>query len=186
MDDNAPRRENKLLTRPPERLHHYAFVIKDQEVNRKFFEDVLGIPLVATWCEKMVHAVLKREIAYCHTFYALGDGGAVAFFQYADEDAYQMLKPTNPAVGSHISFKVDEATFNEIEARIDRAGVAKRIIDHGYCKSIYLNSPDDLRLEFTVDPPDVEEINALRAGDAHSELRRWMAGDRTPNNDIRH
>ena len=32
-----------LLSRPPERLHHHAYVVKDQEANRRFFEDVLGM-----------------------------------------------------------------------------------------------------------------------------------------------
>ncbi len=186
MDDNSPRRQAKLLTRGPERLHHYAFVIRDQEVNRQFFEDILGIPLVATWCEKAFHNVLKRDIEYCHTFYGFADGGAIAFFQYADDDAYEKLKPTNASVGHHISFKVDEKIFAEIETRVDKAKIDKRVIDHGYCKSIYLNTPDGLRLEFTFDPPDVEEINALRAADAHSELARWLKGDRRINNDIRH
>ena len=186
MDDNSPRRQTTLLTRGPERLHHYAFVIRDQEANRHFFEDILGIPLVATWCEKAFHHVLKREIEYCHTFYGMADGGAIAFFQYADDGAYEKLRPANPGIGHHISFKVDESIFSEIEARIDAAKVEKRVIDHGYCKSIYLNTPDGLRLEFTFDPPDVEAINTMRAADAHSELARWLKGDRRINNDIRH
>jgi len=37
-----------LLCRPPERLHHHACVVRDQEKNRRFFEDILGIPLTAT------------------------------------------------------------------------------------------------------------------------------------------
>ena len=37
----------KLLSRPPERLHHHAYVVRDQEANRRFLEDLLGIPLVA-------------------------------------------------------------------------------------------------------------------------------------------
>jgi hypothetical protein len=32
----------KLLACAPERLHHHAYVVKDQERNRQFFEDVLG------------------------------------------------------------------------------------------------------------------------------------------------
>jgi glyoxylase I family protein len=35
------------LSRLPLRLHHNAFVVKNHEVNRRFFEDLLGIPLVA-------------------------------------------------------------------------------------------------------------------------------------------
>ena len=37
----------KLLSHPPERLHHHAYVVRDQEANRAFVEDVLGIPLIA-------------------------------------------------------------------------------------------------------------------------------------------
>jgi len=58
-------------------------------------------------------------------------------------------------------------------------------IDHGFCVSMYLASPDGLRLEFTVDAPDAEKIAAMRRKDAHSELARWMAGDRRTNNDDR-
>jgi hypothetical protein len=47
-------------------------------------------------------------------------------------------------------------------------------------------SPDRLYVEFTVDPPHVADINATRLADAHSELARWIKGDRTPNNLDRH
>jgi catechol 2,3-dioxygenase-like lactoylglutathione lyase family enzyme len=174
-----------LLAHPPERLHHYAFVVKDHEVNRAFIEDVLGIPLVATWCERTFNAVAGREIDFCHTFFALGDGGALAFFQYADDDVYEQLKPTNPETGHHISFKVVQRTYDEIAVRLGGADVAYRETDHGYCLSLYVTSPDGLRLEFTVDPDDMAEIDAARRADCHAELARWLAGDHRTNNDIR-
>jgi glyoxylase I family protein len=31
----------------------------------------------------------------------------------------------------------------------------------------------------------VAEIEAIRRADAHSELERWLAGDRRTNNDLR-
>ena len=67
----------KPLTALPKRLHHYAFVIKDHEANRQFWEDVIGIPLTATWCERAYNASVGRDIDYCHTFYSLADGGAL-------------------------------------------------------------------------------------------------------------
>jgi glyoxylase I family protein len=67
-------------------------------------------------------------------------------------------------------------------ARLDAAGVPFRQTDHGYCVSMYLKTPDGLRLEFTVDVPDADGIAAMRRKDAHSELKRWLAGDRRTNN----
>jgi glyoxylase I family protein len=176
------------LSQLPLRLHHYAFVVRDQEINRQFFEDVLGLPLVATWCERVFNSEIQRDVDYCHTFFGLADGGALAFFQFADPDAYERAKPVFPEVArfQHIALKVDHATFDEIDRRVSAAGVARRIIDHGYCRSLYVTSPDGLRVEFTVDPPDVDTINARRLSDAHQELARWLKGDRRPNNLDRH
>ena len=67
-------------------------------------------------------------------------------------------------------------------AELARFGVPVRIIDHGYCLSMYLKTPDGLRLEFTVDAPDADKIAAMRRADAHSELARWLGGDRRTNN----
>jgi len=50
--DRQTARPSGLPTLPP-RQHHYAFAVRDTEANRRFFEDVLGLPLVATWCEKV-------------------------------------------------------------------------------------------------------------------------------------
>lgn len=178
----------KLLARAPERLHHHAYVVKDQEKNRQFFEDILGIPLTATWCEKHFNPWVNREVSFCHTFYSLGDGGALAFFAFADEEVYRKTQAEKPAeIGNfdHISFKVDTTTFAELTGRIEAAGLKLRVTDHGYCKSMYVDSPDGLMMEFTVDPPHAAEIDAIRRADAHAELARWMGGDHGTNNDLR-
>jgi glyoxylase I family protein len=168
----------------PARLHHYAWVTKDQEANRQFFEDVLGIPLVATWCERTYNPEAGRELEYCHTFYALADGGALAFFQFAEPELYDEFRarPPRQAQFSHIALKVDADAFAEAEKRLKTAGVPYRLTDHGYCRSLYMRTPDDLKLELTLDPDNVAEIEAMRRADAHAELDRWLGGDRTPNN----
>ena len=173
-----------LLQNPPLRLHHHAYAVRDQEVNRHFLEDILGIPLTATWCERIYRADLGRDVEYCHTFFEMADGGALAFFQYADEEVWQQNRAILPPGGGtwHVAFKVTQAGFDELFARATAAGIPVRKTDHGYCVSMYLQSPDQLRLEFTVDAPDAEKINAMRRLDAHSELARWLAGDRRTNN----
>jgi len=177
-----------LLSKLPSRLHHNAFVVKDHEVNRRFFEDLLGIPLVATWCEKNFSAELQREVAFCHTFYAMADGSALAFFQFADPELHEMTQAEKPAkIGryDHIAFKAEPQTYEELKQRLERAGEKYRETNHGYCKSIYVSSPDGLIVEFTQDPEDVAEIDAIRRADAHSELARWLDGDRRTNNELR-
>jgi hypothetical protein len=102
---------------------------------------------------------------------------------------YEKTQAKQPAeVGryDHIALKVDPGAYDELKGRLNGAGERFRETNHGYCKSIYTNSPDGLILEFTCDPPDVAEIDALRRADAHSELARWLGGDRRVNNQLRH
>src|SRR4030095_2233184 len=140
----------------PRPLHPYAFGVRAHEVNRQFFEDVLGLPLVATWCERLFNSEVQREVAYCHTFFGLADGSALAFFQFADEDMYERSKAVYPQLGryQHIALKVDRKTFDEIDGRLAAAGVPRRQTDHGYCVSLYATRPHALRGEVTLDPAE--------------------------------
>ena len=176
------------LARLPERLHHHAYVVADQEINRRFFEDILGLPLVATWCEASRHPLTDAPTPLCHTFFALEDGGALAFFQFADPEVYRLCTTDSPPRVrnfDHIAFKVDDPTYAAIVARLRGADQPVRETDHGYCRSAYATSPDGLIVEFTVDPPDAAAIAARRRADAHATLARWLAGDHRPNNELR-
>lgn len=176
--------ETQASARPPLRLHHNAFVAQDQERTRAFYEGVLGLPLRASWIE--ISENLKGE-AYCHSFYGLADGSALAFFTFANPDTQRRIYGGGTAKNlyHHIALSVDEATQSAIRARCQAAGVAVRDIDHGYCKSLYLTDPDGLIVEFTVDPPEVDAINTWQARTARDTLDAWQAGDRRPNNDWR-
>jgi len=161
----------------PRRLHHAAWVTRDQEATRHFYEDIIGLPLVATWAERA--PATGRE--YCHTFFALGDGGALAFFQYADQDE----QPVDLRSPGHIAFECDAETQRGTRARLEASGYPVCVTDHGYCVSLYVTDSNNLRLEFTVDHPEVERISADQRAHAHESLRRWLAGDHTPNNNFR-
>jgi catechol 2,3-dioxygenase-like lactoylglutathione lyase family enzyme len=167
----------------PRRLHHHAFVVADQERTRRFYEDVLGMPLVATWCER--ENLRGKEREYCHTFFALADESALAFFQFADADDYAELSGSMPKSLNHVALAVDESGQAELIDRLRAHAVPYRVVDHGYCRSLYVTDPDGLTVEFTCDAANADEIGARRRADAHSELQRWLAGDRTPNNDLR-
>ena len=59
------------------------------------------------------------------------------------------------------------------------------VLEHGYCRSIYVTDPNGMIVEFTYDDHRAEEINRTRRADAHQELKRWLGGDHTSNNTYR-
>ena len=167
----------------PSRLHHTAYVSKDLEATRKFYEEVIGLPLLATWCEKDM--LFGAERTYCHLFFGLADGSALAFFQFADPADHDELQSHRSGSLGHVALRTDAAGQQDAADRLAAAGIACRVVDHGYCRSLYVVDPDGLTVELTVDAADVAAIEAARRADAHDALRRWLSGDHTPNNDLR-
>lgn len=172
----------------PQRLHHNAYVAKDLEKTRHFYEDIVGMPLVATWCEKTM--LFGKERTYCHCFFGLEDQSALAFFQFADAGDQKEFGPELPVSGfRHIALNVNQDQQDALIKKIKDVKYDESkyyFLEHGYCHSLYILDPDDMIVEFCVDHPQVEKINAEVLPIAHSELKRWLAGDRTPNNEAYH
>jgi len=168
----------------PKRLHHHAYVTGDQEKTRHFYEDILGLPLIATWIEKAT--IDGADMSYSHTFFGIGDGGALAFFHFADPEQAKMFAAKQQPLFCHLALAADEDCVREIKQRLAAAGIVPREMDHGYCRSLYLTDPNGLVVEFTVDPPNASEIDKVQRETARVSLERWKRGDRTPNNDMRH
>ena len=176
-----------MATSLVQRLHHTAYVTKDQEAKRAFYEDILGFPLLATWSE--ADELFGAVRVYCHTFFGLADGSALAFFQFADEADQELFDPVlAPSPFRHIAMKVDADGQAAMEARLTAANWKPQqtyVLEHGYCRSLYTEDPNGMLLEFTLDVPEADDIARERAGDAHETLRRWLAGDHTSNNSYR-
>lgn len=174
-------------TKLPSRLHHTAYVSSDLERTRHFYEDIIGLPLMAAWCES--DELFGAERTYCHLFFGLADGSALAFFQFARPEDQALFGPKLPETPfHHVALRVDADVQGQIEKRLRAAGYAEPsiyVLEHGYCRSLYATDPDGMIVEFTVDHPKVEEINAARRADAHAELKRWLAGNYTSNNTYR-
>ena len=169
------------MTAKPTRLHHSAVVVEDLGASKKFYEDIMGLPLVATWCESN-----EAMGDFCHAFFGLEDNSAVALFQFADEEKYQALKrPDNLSPFHHLALSGTKAMQDGIRERADAAGISNHTTDHGYCVSIYLNDPDGHLVELTYDPEEAVEHADFIRNRATAELDRWLAGDHTTNNDLR-
>ena len=123
-------------TKIPLRLHHNAYVVRDQRATRRFYEDIIGIPMVACWTER--DEVFGGLRVYCHTFFQLADGGALAFFQFADPADYERFGPQFRATPFiHIALKTTGETQAAIAERLKQAGCEHFVIEHGYCRSLY-------------------------------------------------
>ncbi len=172
----------------PNRLHHTAYVTRDLEATRQFYEDVLGIPLIATWCEKDM--LFGSERTYCHCFFGLADGSALAFFQFADPEDQKLFGPPMPeSPFHHIALHVDADTQAGIESRIRAAGFTEPdtyTLEHGYCRSVYIKDPNGMILEFTYDAPSAAALEEAKRGNARADLARWLGGDHSVNNTYRH
>ncbi|MBI1392507.1 MAG: VOC family protein [Alphaproteobacteria bacterium] len=171
----------------PNRLHHTAYVTRDMEATRKFYEEVVGLPLVSTFCER--DELFGKERTYIHCFFGMADGSALAFFQFADPDDQAEFGPRMPeSPFHHVALHVDPRTQKEIEGRIADAGYKEPdtyVLEHGYCRSVYVKDPNGMIVEFVVDDADALKDAETWRRDAHEELRRWLAGDHTINNTYR-
>jgi len=170
-------------------LHHNAYVCRDLEAVRQFYEEVIGFPLVATWAERT--DLFGKVRTYAHCFFDLGDGSCLAFFQFAgEEDAKEFGPELQPSGFRHLAMKVDQPTQDAINERLEKAGYFESgqayPLNHGYCWSTYCFDPAGLLIEFTVDHEDVENINKNKAATAHADLKQWLGGDHTPNNEQFH
>jgi len=169
------------MTAIPTRLHHSAVVAKDLGASREFYEGIMGLPLVATWSESN-----EGLGDFCHAFFGLEDGSAVALFQFASEEVYKACqRPENLSAFHHLALRGTKETQDEIRLRANAAGVEHRTTNHGYCVSLYLNDPDGHVVELTYDTEIALENADFIRDRADKELERWLGGDRTTNNELR-
>lgn len=154
-------------------VHHSAFRCRDAEETRKFYEDILGLPLKAALVFEEEPGS-GRPLPYMHLFFQLGDGNYVAFFDVpggAHEGKFKMKW------GMDLHFAMEVATFDEMmafKARLDAAGVpCFGPIDHHFVHSIYFYDPNGVNVEITVRDRQHDAIMAAEAADARRIMAEW-------------
>src|SRR6202051_4996124 len=89
----------ELTSTPVRHMHPQAYACWDSEETRHFYEDILGMPLVATI---MLEDPLRTDGSmYCHTFFEIADGSVLAFFEHTS-----LFHPKNFAARSGFHRKV--------------------------------------------------------------------------------
>lgn len=154
-------------------VHHAAYKCADAEATRHFYEDLLGLELVA---------VLRFEnqppldVPFLHIFFRMGDGNCIAFFDLGDGKGPEFAA-TMPAWTNHIALQVpDEASLQAMWQRLTDAGVTVEYMkDHGFCRSIYMYDPSGNRLEVTTPTENANDFWAEEQRTMRAELARWNA-----------
>ena len=173
----------------PTRLHHTAYVSRDLEKTRAFYEDLIGLPLAATWRES--DELFGELRTYCHCFFELEDGSALAFFQFANERDQALFGPAlPPSPFIHIALKIDADGQAAVAARLAAAGYREPetyVLEHGYCRSLYVTDPNGMIVELTCDAPEALGAGVVQARReaARRTLAEWLAGNHTSNNTYR-
>jgi catechol 2,3-dioxygenase-like lactoylglutathione lyase family enzyme len=152
-------------------LHHNAYRCRSSEATRKFYEDFLGLPLAGTLEIKETKSGRKTETL--HTFYRLGDGSYLAFFE-APDMPFEFKAQHDYDL--HIALEVDTGTLHDMLARGRAAGVDTRgVSDHGFIQSIYFRDPNGYVIELTAKMPDHDRAMDPARNGAREKLDRWSA-----------
>jgi glyoxylase I family protein len=144
-------------------LNHVAYPTADTAATVRFYTEVMGFRLVdavrGSWEPER-----GTERAFLHTFFAMGSGEIIAFFDLPG------LRPRAaddmPPWVRHLALSVDSAeTLAAWQARLREHGLkVVGPIDHdGTWSSIYFSDPNGLTLELTHQSRALDENDASRA-----------------------
>ena len=135
-------------------VHHLALSTKDMKGQIQFFSEVCGMELMGLFW-------LHGANGAFHCFLKLNDQSYMSFVETPDMAEKEAVKGTSyashliggaaPGGFQHVAFNVGtQAELLALRDRVRRAGYQViGTMDHGICKSIYLNAPENIIMEFT-------------------------------------
>lgn len=155
-------------------LHHHAVRCRDSEETRKFYEDFLGLRLAGTLL--INESKTGRKTDTLHTFYEMGDGSYLAFFE-APDMPFEFKNQHDYDL--HTALEVDAPTLREMFEKGKARGIETRgIVDHGFIHSIYFRDPNGYVVELTARTKVHAEAMDPAANGARAALDRWQAAKR--------
>jgi catechol 2,3-dioxygenase-like lactoylglutathione lyase family enzyme len=158
-------------------LHHNAYRCRDSEETRRFYEEFLGLPLAHTL--EIRETLSGRKTETLHTFYRLGDGSHLAFFE-APDMAFE-FKPQHD-YDLHIALEVDQAELERKFAEGKARGIETRgVSNHGFIHSIYFRDPNGYVIELTMKMPGHDKAMDPAQNGARAKLDRWQSGKKQPS-----
>jgi glyoxylase I family protein len=119
-------------------LHHVALICRDVEETIRFYQELIGFPLV--------ELVENRDYAgSSHFFFDIGNRNLLGFFDFPGHDH----PPFSETIGGvqHIAISVSAERFAAAKARFDAVGLAYLGPDRGVEDSLYVRDPNGVGIE---------------------------------------
>jgi catechol 2,3-dioxygenase-like lactoylglutathione lyase family enzyme len=152
-------------------LHHNAYRCRDTEETRRFYEDFLGLPLAGAL--EIKETMTGRRTDVLHTFYEMGNGSYLAFFEAPDRP-FDFKEQHDYDL--HIALEVDEATLNSMFEKGKSRGMEVRgVSDHGFIHSIYFRDPNGYVIELTAKQPGHERAMNPAVNGARRIVEAWQS-----------
>ncbi|MGH1350174.1 MAG: VOC family protein [Methyloligellaceae bacterium] len=144
---NQPSTFRKMQTQG---LHHVTLVGADRQTSIDFWEGVLGMPFIFD----QPNLDNPKE---GHVYFDPGDGRLITVFTNEDRKPDPKRVPNDIGAVHHIAFSVSQATFKQVEKRLDERGIRHSgPKDRGFMDSIYFTDPLGLLIElasYRFEPP---------------------------------
>jgi glyoxylase I family protein len=119
-------------------VHHVALIARDVEETIRFYQDLLGFPLV--------ELVENRDYqGSSHFFFDIGNGNLLGFFDFPGHDHPESTETLGGV--QHIAISVGDEEFKAARARLDTAGIEYVGPDRGVEDSVYFRDPNGAPIE---------------------------------------
>ena len=146
-------------------LHHNAYRCRDSEETRVFYEDFLGLRLVSAFEIDKGNGL--------HTFFEMGDGSCLAFFEVPGKP-FEFKRQND--LDLHIALGVENDVFDRMLAKGRAEGIEVRgPVDHGFVRSIYFRDPNGYVIELTASTGKHQEIMDPAVSKPHEALAHWQS-----------
>ncbi|MEM8902354.1 MAG: VOC family protein [Actinomycetota bacterium] len=133
-------------------IHHTALLSSDIERTIRFYDEVLGMPLVELFENRDYEGST-------HFFFDVGNGNTVAYFDFPGLD----LGDYAEVLGGlhHVAISVTPEDYDAIRGRLEEAGVVE-VGPEDVSDSTYFGGPDGERLEIIRNP--LKEMYGIAIG----------------------